>query len=152
MEKESTPVDDPENRKTGPFWKHWPLHLRWVVGVAVVIGIGWLLARAWRRGQTGSALATVSVGAAAALAATQPARHPRPNRDDLGHALREAAAERVLWTPTELFERLRGQGLAVTSPQRLARDLADFGLASAVRTVDGRPERRWYDLTTFRKA
>jgi hypothetical protein len=129
-----------------------PARTWWLIGAAAVFTLGWLLVRAARRGQTGSVLAAVPIAAAAVLAAVQPGHNSRPNGNALADALREAATERLLWTPTELFERLHAQGLAVTSPQRLARDLADFGLASAVRTVNGRPERRWYDLSPMKPA
>jgi hypothetical protein len=120
------------------------------VGVVAVLAFGWLLVRAWRGGRIGPALAAVPV-AAALLAAGPSARRPRLDREALRRELREAAAERPLWTPTELGERLRTRGLAVTSPQRLAHDLAAFGLSSAVRTVEGRSARRWYDLTPMKK-
>jgi drug/metabolite transporter superfamily protein YnfA len=152
MRKEINTMDDPENPQPAPWWRRMPARAWWLIGAAAVFTLGWLLVRAARRGQAGSALAAVPIAAAAALATVQPVRHSRPDRDDLRGALREAAAERPLWTPTELFERLRAQGIAVTSPQRLARDLADFGLSSAVRTVDGRPERRWYDLSPMKQA
>jgi hypothetical protein len=153
MRKEINTMDDPENPQPAPWWRRrLPARVWWLMGAVAVFALGWLVVRAARRGQTGSMLAAVPIAAAAALAAVQPARPPRPDRDDLRNALHEAAAERLLWTPTELFERLRAQGIAVTSPQRLARDLADFGLSSAVRTVDGRPERRWYDITPMKQA
>lgn len=145
-------MDNPENPEPAPWWRRVPARTWWLLGAAAVFALGWLLVRAARRGQTGSVLAAVPLAAAAALAAVQPARDARPDRNALTDALRQAAAERVLWTPTELFERLRANGLAVTSPQRMARDLADFGLASHVRTITGRPERRWYDLGPMKPA
>lgn len=145
-------MNDPENPQPAPWWRRVPARTWWLLGAATVFALGWLLVRAARRGQAGSVLAAVPVAAAAVLATVVPTSRTASHRDDLADALRDAAAERVLWTPTELFERLCMHGLAVASPQRLARDLADFGLASAVRTISGRPERRWYDLTTFREA
>lgn len=146
-------MDDPENPHTDPWWRRrWPARVWWLVGAAAVCALGWLLIRAARRGQTGAALAAVPVAAAAVLATAAPTRRATIDRDDLDRALRDAAAERPLWTPTELVERLRTDGIAVSSAQRLAIDLADFGLSSAVRTVDGRPERRWYDLGPMKQA
>ncbi len=145
-------MDDPENPQRAPWWRRLPARTWWLLGAAAVFALGWLLVRAARRGQTGSTLAAVPAVAAAVLATVGPATRATTERGALAGALREAAAERVLWTPTELFERLRAHGLAVTSPQGLARDLAHFGLASDVRTVNGRPERRWYDLSTMKQA
>ncbi len=145
-------MDDPENPQPAPWWRRLPARTWWLLGAAAVFALGWLLVRAARRGQASSALAAIPAAAAAVLATAAPTTRATTERDALAGALREAAAEQVLWTPTELFERLRGQGFAVTSPQGLARDLADFGLSSAVRTVDGRPERRWYDLTPIKDA
>lgn len=144
-------MDDPENPQPAPWWRRMPARTWWLIGAAAVLALGWLLVRAARRGQTGSALAAVPIAAAAVLATVAPTGRTATDRD-LADALREAAAERALWTPTELFERLHAKGFTVTSPQRLARDLAAFGLASAVRTVNGRPERRWYDLSPMKQA
>jgi len=141
-------MDDPETPHPDPWWRRrWPARVWWLAGAVAVFALGWLLVRAVRRGQTGAALAAVPVAAAAVLATVRPT-----HRATLDRALREAATERPLWTPTELVERLRVRGIAVSSTQRLARDLAEFGLASAVRTVDGRPERRWYDLGLMNQA
>ncbi len=145
-------MDDPKNPPSAPWWRRLPVRTWWLIGTAAVFALGWLLVRAARRGQAGSALAAVPVAAAAVLASAAPIPRATSDRGDLADALREAAAERPLWTPTELVERLCARGIAVTSPQRLARDLADFGLSSAVRTVDGRAERRWYDLTPLTEA
>jgi hypothetical protein len=152
MRKENKAMDDPETPQPAPWWRRLPTRTWWAIGAVAVFALGWLLVRAARRGQAGSALAAVPVAAAAVLATVAPTSRTATDRDDVAKVLCEAAAERLLWTPTELFERLRARGLAVTSPQRLARDLADFGLASAVRTVDGRPERRWYDLSPMKPA
>ena len=59
-----------------------------------------------------------------------------------------------LITPTQLFHTLnsllRGsQRAPLSSTQELARVLASFGLKSQVRTVAGRSERRWYDLSGY---
>lgn len=144
-------MDDPENPQPAPWWRRIPARTWWLIGAAV-FALGWLLVRAARRGQAGPALAAVPVAAAAVLATAAPTPRATNDRDDLHRALREAAAERLLWTPTELFEHLRAHGFVLTSPQRMARDLADFGLTSAVRTVSERPERRWYDLSTMKPA
>ena len=67
---------------------------------------------------------------------------------DLLHAhLREIAVHIPLVSPTELLEDLRMKGFPITSIQHMARELASIGLHSQVRSVPGRKERRWYDLS-----
>ena len=60
----------------------------------------------------------------------------------------------VVVTPTELFRFLnillkKAELSLFTSTQEMAQLLESMGLKSQVRTVTGRSERRWYDLTGY---
>jgi hypothetical protein len=63
--------------------------------------------------------------------------------------LQELAWQEALIPPTRLCRALRQRGLPLTSEQQMARELRSLGLRSEVRTVSGRTERRWYDLSAF---
>ena len=69
--------------------------------------------------------------------------------------LREGAKEKALVTPTELklvlnglFEK-RDLPPPFDSEQHMAKVLLPLGLHSKIRTVQGRSERRWYDLAGY---
>jgi hypothetical protein len=64
--------------------------------------------------------------------------------------------EAPLLTPSQLFMVLnrllsKGQWPGFASPGHMALELVKLGLRSQVRTVEGRSERRWYDLAEYAK-
>ena len=63
--------------------------------------------------------------------------------------LQEIAGREPLLPPTQLYRALCQRGLPLTSCQQMAGELTRLGLHSEVRTVSGRTERRWYDLSAF---
>lgn len=63
--------------------------------------------------------------------------------------LQEIARQEALIPPTRLCRALRQRGVPLTSEQHMARELRGLDLRSEVRTVSGRTERRWYDLSAF---
>ena len=69
--------------------------------------------------------------------------------------LREGASEKAIVTPTELKLLLNGlfEKRDLPSPfdseQHMAKVLFPLGLHSKIRTVQGRSERRWYDLSGY---
>ncbi len=116
----------------------------------IVLGVGLLvlLVRALVRGGAG---AVVAAAAAPAVAVT--AYRPRPelpkaiDRAHLLKCLRALAERERLVTPRFLFIFLRRLRVPLTSEQQMARELKALGLRSEVRTVPGREERRWYDVS-----
>ena len=69
--------------------------------------------------------------------------------------LREGAKEKAIVTPTELklvmnrFFEQNNLPPPFDSEQKMAKVLFPLGLHSTVRTVPGRSERRWYDLSGY---
>ena len=114
----------------------------------IAVGI-FLLLRKPRRGGAGMPLA--------ALVPTLPLRAARTRTHKPGSIdiallkkhVQEVARQEALIPPTRLCRALRLRGLLLTSEQHMARELRSLGLRSEVRTVSGRMERRWYDLSAF---
>ena len=114
----------------------------------IAVGIFLLLRKPRRRGP-GMPLA--------ALVPTLPLRAARTRTHKPGlidtallrKHVQEVARQEALIPPTRLCRALRQRGLLLTSEQHMARELRSLGLRSEVRTVSGRTERRWYDLSAF---
>jgi hypothetical protein len=129
----------------------------WVVVLAIVAVV--VVIKIIRRGGAGMAVAVAApVIAAASASRTRRNRRQEPqeiDQDFLKLWLSRGAKEAPLITPTELCDVLNnlfrqdGRPEPFDSPGKMARELKKLGLQSSVRSVPGRPERRWYDLTGY---
>ena len=135
-------------------WKHvllTALAVLAVVGLIILIRKGGGLALA-------AAAPAVALGIAGAdrNKSRRTAQHNEPiDMEFLKAQLQEGAREKAIVTPTELklvlnslFEK-RDLPPPFDSEQHLAKVLLPLGLRSSVRTVPGRSERRWYDLSGY---
>ena len=134
-------------------WKH---VLLTALAVLAVVGLIILI----RKG--GSAALAVAPAVALGVAganrnrSSQPAQHKEPiDTEFLKAQLREGGREKAIMTPTELklilnrlFEK-SNLPPPFDSEQHMAKVLFPLGLHSKVRTVPGRSERRWYDLSDY---
>ena len=134
-------------------WKH---VLLTALAVLAVVGLIILI----RKG--GSAALAVAPAVALGVAganrnrSSQSAQHKEPiDTEFLKAQLREGGREKAIMTPTELklimnrlFEK-RNLPAPFDSEQHMAKVLFPLGLHSTVRTVPGRSERRWYDLSSY---
>jgi hypothetical protein len=135
-------------------WKH---VLITALAVLAVVGLIILI----RKGGSGALAATapaVALGVARAhqSRSTHRAQQKEPiDMEFLKAQLREGACQKASVTPTQLKRVLNGlfeeHNLAppFDSEQHMAKVLLPLGLRSIVRTVPGRSERRWYDLSNF---
>lgn len=118
--------------------------IRQLKTIALVIGLGVLVVWWWRRRGHEAAplvapvLALVGAQAMASLDA-----------DRIRRALQTAAKTQSMLTPTELFEALKAAGYHWDSPSHMGIQLARLGIRSQVHTVEGRTDRRWYDLSNI---
>lgn len=129
----------------------------WVIVFAVVAVI--IVIKIIRRGGPGIAMVMAGPAMAAASASrTRRNRRQEPkeiDQDFLKLWLSRGAKEAPLITPAELCEVLNnlfrqdGRPEPFDSLGQMARELKKLGLQSSVRSVLGRTERRWYDLTGF---
>jgi hypothetical protein len=127
-----------------------PMWAKVVICLGLIVG-GVLLFKALRRGKAGTAAAAASMLALGA-ANIRPRRTPTPEPIETTHLeqeLQQIAREEPLIPPSQLCRVLRQRALPLKSEQHLARELRKLGLRSQVRTVSGRPERRWYDLSGY---
>lgn len=111
---------------------------------ALLIGLGVVLFLWWRRrGQaTEPLLGTVLALVGAQAMASQDA-------EGIQSTLATMAKTQPRLTPTELWEALKVAGFHWDSPSHMGIQLARLGIRSQVRTVEGRAERRWYDLSSL---
>ena len=135
-------------------WKHvllTALAVLAVVGLIVLIRKGGGVALA-------AAAPAVALGVAGAnrSRSSRSARHKEPiDMEFLKAQLREGAKEKALVTPTELklvlnrFFEQNNLPPPFDSEQQMAKVLFPLGLRSSIRTVPGRSERRWYDLSGY---
>jgi hypothetical protein len=126
-----------------------PEWAKWLLLAALAAGALAFLLKALRRGSGGAVLA-----AAAPIVALGAARSPVPIPEpidvtELQAHLREIAAHEPLLPPIQLFQALQTQGVPLLSDRHMASELRKLGLRSEVRTVKGRTERRWYNLTEY---
>lgn len=142
-------------RPEGPDWGKVALRA-WLIVLAVVAVI--LLIKLFRRGGPGMAMAMAAPAVvAASTSRTRKARQEpkKIDQDFLKVWLSRIAIEEPLMTPAELCGVLNvlfqkdGKPEPFDSPSQMARELKKLGLQSSVRSVVGRSERRWYDLTGY---
>jgi hypothetical protein len=124
----------------------------------LIVAAVFIFIKFFRRGGPGVALAMMApaVVAASTQRTRKDRREPKTiDQDFLKVWLSRIAIEDPLMTPAELcgvlnilFEK-DGRPEPFDSPGQMARELKKFGLQSSVRSVRGRSERRWYDLTGF---
>jgi hypothetical protein len=139
-------IDDENNTAAPTPLPDW---VKWLLLAALTAGALMILLKVLRRGGAGVILA-----AAAPAMAMSAMRSPAPavetiDTADLQAHLRNIAAHDPLVPPVRLFEALRDQGVPLTSERHMGRELRQLGLRSEVRTVPGRTERRWYNLTEY---
>lgn len=132
----------------------WPDWAKWLLWSALAAGAVYLLAKVWRRGGAsefmGAAAPVMAMVMAGSTAAAEPLEPINPiERTELQAQLREIANREPLIPPVRLCQALRDRGVVFNSEQHMARLLRELGLRSDVRTVKGRNERRWYDLTPY---
>lgn len=143
--------ENDDNRITPAPWPEWA---KWLLWSAVAAGAAYLLVKLLRRGGAGAllamtpAVALAAGGSAAGRAGPNDAVEPNEPTDLRAH-LREIADREPMIPPVQLGQALRDRGVEFRSEQQMARALRQLGLQSEVRTVKGRPERRWYDLTEY---
>lgn len=135
-----------DNTATPPPWPEWA---KWLLWTTLAAGAVYLVVKVFRRGGAGLILA-----ATAPVMAMNAMRSPTPaietiDTTDLQTHLRNIAAHDPLIPPVQLFEALRDQGVSLISERHMGRELRQLGLRSEVRTVPGRTERRWYNLTEY---
>lgn len=157
-------MDEPTERSSdavpnGPKRVNWgTIAIRaWMV-VLLVVGVI-VLIKLFRRGGAGIALAVAAPTVAAASirqrSAEGPTTRPEIDKGFLKLWLARVAVSEPLMTPAELCDVLNalfrndGRPEPFDSPMQMARELKKLGLQSSVRTVSGRSERRWYDLTGY---
>lgn len=141
-------MTDTDDDKTKPA-EHFPDWVRWALWSALAVGGVYLLVKVMRRGG-GAGLLMAAAAPAVALTAGRSAAQAEPIEiADLEEKLHEIAEDDPMIPPVQLFGALRAQGVPLTSERHMARELRQLGLRSEVRTVTGRPERRWYDLTGY---
>ena len=134
-------------------WKH---VLVTALAVLAVVGLIVLI----RKG--GSAALAVAPAVALSVAQAHRSRSRRSGQhntpidmDFLNAQLRQGASENVVVTPTDLKLGLNGLfeehhlPPPFDSEQHMAKVLLPLGLHSKIRTVPGRSERRWYDLSGY---
>ena len=121
---------------------------QWImVGLAVAIGFLVL-----RRSKSSPGLAvglslmgsTIFSSDKPALTTSSDIEHPL-----LRNSLKEIGNQGDLLTPTELWEKLKERNVVFPTAQQMGHALGAMGLHSEIRTVAGRPERRWYNLTAW---
>lgn len=128
---------------------------RWVkvllYGLLIALGAAllFLVIKAARKGGAGALIAAVPAAAVAVAARKRSIPKPQISQDLLRRHLEEVAAHETLITPTDLYDRLFRQGVQFGSAQQMAHELGLIELRSQVRSVSGRSERRWYDLSTL---
>jgi hypothetical protein len=143
------------HRQKGPDWATVALRA-WLILLAVVAVI--ILIKMFRRGGAGMAVAMAAPAVAVASTSRTCKEREEPkniDQDFLKLWLSRIAVEDPLMTPAELCGVLNilfqkdGRPEPFDSPSQMARELKKLGLQSSVRSVRGRSERRWYDLTGF---
>lgn len=140
-----TDTDDDKTKPPEPF----PDWVRWALWSALAVGGVYLLVKVMRRAG-GAGVLMAAAAPAVALAAGRSAAQAEPIEiADLEEKLHEIAEDDPMIPPVQLFGTLRAQGVPLLSERHMARELRQLGLRSEVRTVTGRPERRWYDLTGY---
>jgi hypothetical protein len=136
-----------------PFpWKH---VLITALVVLAVVGLILIIRRGAGPG-VAAALPAVALSVARASRTTHKTQTKEPiDMEFLKAQLREGAKEGAIGTPTELrivlnkhFEE-HGMPSPFVSERQLARVLSRLGLHSKVRSMPGRSERRWYDLSEY---
>lgn len=132
----------------------WPEWAKWLLWSALAAGAVYLLAKVLRRGGAselmGAAAPVMAMVVAGSAAAAEPLGPINPiERTELQAQLREIADQEPLIPPVRLCQALRDRGVEFNSEQHMARELRHLGLRSEVRTMKGRTERRWYDLTPY---
>jgi hypothetical protein len=144
------------NRPAGTDWGKIAIRA-WVV-VLVIVGV-MVLIKLFRRGGAGLALAVAAPAVAAASTRGKPKdshqQRQEIDQDFLKLWLARIAVTEPLMTPVELCDVLNnlfhkdGREVPFDSPMQMARELKKLGLQSSVRSIHGRSERRWYDLTGY---
>lgn len=139
-------IDDENNTATPTPLPDW---VKWLLWAALAAGALVILLKVLRRGGAGVILAAAAPAVAmSAMCSPTPAVETIDTTDLQAH-LRNIAAHDPLIPPVRLFEALRDQGVPLTSERHMGRELRQLGLRSEVRTVPGRTERRWYNLTEY---
>ena len=134
-----------DNRITPAPWPEWA---KWLLWSALAAGAVYVLMKVLRQGGAGVLMAAAAPAVALAAGRATAAAEPTEPIDLHAH-LRAIADQESLIPPVQLFEALRDRGVPLTSERHMARELRQLGLQSGVRTVKGRTERRWYDLTEY---
>jgi hypothetical protein len=163
MRKEQTTMDEPTTYESEEL-PHRPketnaatIALR-VWFMVLIVAAVFIFIKFFRRGGPGVALAMVAPAVVAASTQRTGKDRQAPkevDQDFLKVWLSRIAVEDPLMTPAELCGVLNilfqedGRPEPFDSPSQMARELKKLGLQSSVRSVRGRSERRWYDLTGF---
>ena len=135
-------------------WKH---VLLTALAVLAVVGLI-VLIRKGGGGSLAAAVPAVALGVAGTSRnrSSRKSQHKEPiDMEFLKAQLQEGVREKAIVTPTELklvlnglFEK-RDLPPPFDSEQHMAKVLFPLGLHSKIRTVPGRSERRWYDLSGY---
>jgi hypothetical protein len=163
MRKEKTIMDEPTTYDSAEV-PHQPEATSWAT-VALRVWFMILIVAAiivcikfFRRGGTGIALAMVAPAVVAVSTPQTRKARQEPKKVDqefLKLWLSQVSKEEPLLTPAQLCEVLNGlfrndgRPEPFDSPMQMARELKKLGLQSSVRSVLGRSERRWYDLSGY---
>ena len=123
--------------------------IRIVLIAGLLMGLGILVVKWWRQSEGKSAPLMGSAVLALVGAHAMASREGSAETRRIRVALHSLAKTRAVLTPTELYEALKASGLEWDSPSHMGGELARMGVRSQVRTVEGRRERRWYDLSRF---
>ena len=156
MDRQSNDSQEPLAREGFPRWLRVLLVM---IGIVMALGFLILIIKASRRGGAAVALAAAAPVAAATLL-RRPPKGRQQKRQEIDQAFLQARLRNIgemepLMTPAELCHVLNslfekgGLAMPFDSPQHMARELKTLGLQSSVRTVPGRSERRWYDLSGY---
>jgi hypothetical protein len=148
-------------------------HIPWDViifgALTIILTVGFiiLIVKAGRRGGAGLVMVAAapalagSVAAGTLMAKRTPRRTRLPiDREFLQSRLKGLAQHllktegKAVITPTELFRFFnillkKAERTLFASTQEMTKLLGSMGLKSQVRSVTGRPERRWYDLAGY---
>ena len=135
-------------RPDRPELPRWVRVLMWSLLITVAVGLLILVIKAIRKGGAGALIAAVPAAVAVA-ARKRSIPKPQISPDLLRRHLEEVAAHETLITPTDLCDWLFEQGVQFGSVQQMAHEMGLIDLHSQVRSVKGRSERRWYDLSTL---
>ena len=153
-----------QNSQNQPHRDTIPLSVRvlWVMmGIGLLVGLVVLILKGGPRLGPGLAVAAGAAAASTVMAKRVPKRTRTPiDKAFVVSRVRELARHLLqtegtaVFTPTELFRFLnslleKAELTVFTSRQEMARLLESLGLKSQVRTVAGRSERRWYDLSGY---